>query len=157
MATPTPPATAPAAGNAMHPEASPTIPISERFPRLAYRQVRFTTAAAIKNLDQSERHVYRIVAKLKSRSGNTFSQNNNEGIPWTFAVRDFLSMIQIYDDKAMILPRRANANINSISGYDEVPDSTDVFERDYAWNTRMQGPYYITMNLMMATTKDCNK
>jgi hypothetical protein len=140
----------------MQPEASPTIPVSERFPRLASRQVRFTTAAAIKNLDQSERHVYRIVAKLKSRSGNTFSQNNNEGIPWTFAVRDFLSMIQIYDDNAMILPRRENANINSISGYDEVPDSTDVFERDYAWNTRMQGPYYITMNLMMATTKDCN-
>ena len=153
MASPSPPATAPASGNAPTRDASSSIPDSQRFPRLASSQYRFTTADAIKNLDQQERHVYRVVAKLRARQSISFSQKANNGLPWTFAVRDFLQMLQTYDEKAMILPRRAKAKINKLSCHTEVPESTDEFNRDYAWNARTSGNT-VTFNMMIATTKD---
>ena len=89
---------------------STPIPVTERIPRLTSSQYRFTTANAIHNLDSKQRNVYRIVVKLTSRAPATFARNDPEGVPWTFAVKDFIKTIQIYDAQAMILPRRENAN-----------------------------------------------
>jgi hypothetical protein len=153
MATPTPPATAPASGIASTLDDSSSIPASHRFPRLVSSQYRFTTADAIKHLDKQERHVYRVVVKLRARQTISFSQKSANGLPWTFAVRDFLQMLQTYDEKAMILPRRDKVKINKLSCHTEVPESTDEFERDYAWNSRTSGNT-VTLNMMIATTKD---
>ena len=97
--------------------------------------------------------MYRIVVQLTARAPATFARNNPEGVPWTFAVKDFLKTIQIYDEKAMILPRRANAKINKICSQDDVPESTDDFEQDYAWNPRSNSPKDITFTIMISTTK----
>ena len=153
MASPSPPATAPTDGNAPAPDDPPTLPDSQRFPRLVSSQYRFTTADAIKTLDKQERHVYRVVAKLRARQTISFSAKATNGLPWTFAVRDFLQMLQTFDENAMILPRRAKAKINKLSCHTEVPESTEEFNRDYAWNARTNGNT-VTFNMMMATTKD---
>jgi hypothetical protein len=154
MATGPPPAASPATGSDTQQAPSTSIPISERIPRLTSSQYRFTTANAIRNLDSTQRNVYRIVVKLTARAPATFARNNPEGVPWTFAVKDFIKTIQIYDEKAMILPRRANAKINKICSQDDVPESTDDFERDYAWNPRSNSPKDITFTIMISTTKE---
>jgi hypothetical protein len=153
MATGPPPDATTAASRDNQHTSSTTIPITERIPRLTSSQYRFTTANAIRNLDSSQRNVYRIVVKLTSRAPATFARNNPEGVPWTFAVKDFLKTIQIYDAQAMILPRRENAKINKLCSQDDVPESTDDFERDYAWNPRSNSPKDITFTIMISTTK----
>ena len=115
------PGTPSTAANAGQPASAQGIPISERFPRLTSSQYRFTTASAIKNLDPEQRNVYRVVVKLAARPNTTFANNNSSGIPWTFAVKDFIRMLNAHDEKAMILPRRENAKINKIASHDDVP------------------------------------
>ena len=151
METGNQPGTPTTAANAVQPAPASGIPISERFPRLTSSQYRFTTASAIKNLDPEQRNVYRVVVKLSARPNTTFTNNNSSGIPWTFAVKDFIRMLNAHDDKAMILPRRENAKINKIASHDDVPESTDDFERDYAWNARLQGSN-VTFTVMLSTT-----
>ena len=153
MATPPPPATAPAGGAAPTTTSPRSIPDTQRYPRLTSGQYRFTTANAIKYLDDKvARSVYRIVVKLNARSSATFSQHLTDGLPWTFAVRDFLQMVQTYDEMAMILPRRDKAKINKISCPTEIPESVDEFERDYVWNPRVT-EHSVTISLMITTSK----
>ena len=151
METGNQPAIPSAADNARQTAPSNSIPVAERFPRLTSSQYRFTTAAAIKHLDPEERNVYRVVLKLSARPNTTFTNNNTTGIPWTFAVKDFIRMLNAHDAKAMILPRRENAKINKIASHDDIPESTDDFERDYAWNARLQGST-VTFTIMLSTT-----
>ena len=86
---------------------APGIPITEHFPRLTSSQYRFTTASAIKHLDPEQRNVYRVlVVKLAARPNTTFHNNTTSVIPWTFAIKDFLRMLNSHDNKAMILPQK---------------------------------------------------
>ena len=77
---PVKPATAKGSGN--------LLPDSSKCPVLVSGQVSFTTAAAIKDIDQVPQNVYRIQVDLKPRTRDkTFKE-----VPWTLVARHFFQL-----------------------------------------------------------------
>ena len=65
------------------------LPPTSRYPVLVSGQVNFTTAAAIKDIEQAPKHVYRLQIELQPRTNDsTFTD-----APWTLVARHFF----IYD------------------------------------------------------------
>ena len=123
------------------------LPTASRFPVLVSRQVSFTTAAAIKDLEQVPQHVYRIQVELKPRNiDSTFSDT-----PWMLVARHFLSTIQLYDDTAIFIRKKENAVANKISSPEELPENPELFERDYAYDVKMRSDKLITFKTIIGT------
>ena len=84
------------------------LPPTSRFPVLVSGQVSFTTAAAIRDIEQVPTNVYRVQVELQPRTTDkSFSE-----APWTLVARHFLSTIQLYDDSAIIIRKKENAVAN---------------------------------------------
>ena len=126
------------------------LPPTSRFPVLVSGQVSFTTAAAIKDLEQVPQNVYRIQVELQPRtSDSTFKE-----APWTLVARHFLSTIQLYDDTAIIIRKKDNAMANKISGPEELPENPEIFERDYAYDVKLKSEKSVTFKIMIGTKKN---
>ena len=63
------------------------------------RQVSFTTTAAIKDIELVPQHVYRIQFDLRSRIRDKIFKD----APWTLIARHFFSIMQLHDEKAIIV------------------------------------------------------
>ena len=123
------------------------LPPSSRYPVLVSGQVSYTTAAAVKDLEQTPKNVYRIQVELKPRTADsTFSE-----APWTLVARHFFSTIQLYDDTAIIIRKKENAVANKISSPEELPENPDAFERDYAYDVKLKSEKSVTFKLIIGT------
>ena len=123
------------------------LPPTSRFPVLVSGQVSFTTAAAIKDLEQVPQNVYRIQVELKPRTADsTFSD-----APWTLVARHFLSTIQLYDDTAIFIRKKENTLANKISSPEELPENPELFERDYAYDVKMRSNKLVTFKIIIGT------
>ena len=81
-------------------------------------------AAAIKDIKQAPKHVYRLQVELQPRNNvSTFTN-----APWTLVAWHFLSTIQLYDDSAIIIRKKSNAVANKISSPEELPENPEDFE-----------------------------
>ena len=141
--TPTPtPITQPTTG-----EKGSYLPPSSRYPVLVSGQVSFTTAAAIKDIEQAPQNIYRIQVELQPRTNDS----NFTDAPWTLVARHFLSTIQLYDDTAIIIRKKQNAVANKISSPEELPENPDDFERDYAYNIKMKSAKSVTFKIIIGT------
>ena len=123
------------------------LPPTSRYPVLVSGQVNFTTAAAIKDIEQAPKHVYRLQIELQPRTNDaTFTD-----APWTLVARHLLSTIQLYDDSAIILRKKANAVANKISSPEELPENPEDFERDYAYDVKLKSAKSVTFKLIIGT------
>ena len=126
-----------------------SLPHSSRYPSLTSGQVTFTTAAAIRDISQVPTHVYRIQVDLKPRTPDSnFSKD-----PWTLVARHFFASLLSFDDKAIILKKKASAPANKLSSPEELPDNPELFERDYAYDVNHRGTRLVSFKLIIATTK----
>ena len=148
MATSPPPSPATNTGKPQHHKAS-SLPHSSRYPSLTSGQVSFTNAAAIRDITQVPTHVYRIQVDLKPRTADS----NFTKDPWTLVARHFFASLLAFDDKAIILKKKANAPVNKLSSPEELPDNPELFERDYAYDVSHRGPRLVSFKLIVATTK----
>ena len=147
MAEPPPPPTIPLNTQQSSNEKGPGLPLSSRFPVLVSGQVSFTTAAAIKDIEQAPKNVYRLQVELQPRTNDaTFTD-----APWTLVARHFLSTIQLYDDTAIIIRKKTNAVANKISSPEELPENPEDFERDYAYDIKMKSPKSVTFKILIGT------
>ena len=103
MAETTPPPLPPLNTQPAVNEEGSRLPPTSRFPVLVSGQVNFTTApAAIKDIEQAPKNIYRIQVEFKPRTNDsTFKET-----PWTLVVRHLLSMIHLYDDSAIIIQKK---------------------------------------------------
>ena len=123
------------------------LPPTSRFPVLVSGQVRFTTAAAIRDIEQVPTNVYRVQVELQPRTTDkSFSE-----APWTLVARHFLSTIQLYDDSAIIIRKKENAVANKISSPEELPENPDDFERDYAYDVKLRSERSVTFKILIGT------
>ena len=123
------------------------LPPSSRYPVLVSGQVNYTTEAAIKDLEEVPKNVYRIQVELKPRTtDSTFSE-----APWTLVARHFLSTVQLYDDTAIIIRKKENAVANKISSPEELPENPDDFERDYAYDVKLKSDKMVTFKMIIGT------
>ena len=127
-----------------------TLPHSSRYPSLTSGQVSFTTAAAIRDITQVPTYVYRIQVDLKPRT----AESNFVKDPWTLVARHFFASLLSFDDKAIILKKKANAPANKLSSPEELPDNPELFERDYAYDVNHRGPRLVSFKIMIATTRN---
>ena len=123
------------------------LPPTSRFPVLVSGQVSFTTAAAIKDLEQVPQNVYRIQVELKPRTADS----NFSDAPWTLVARHFLSTIQLYDDTAIFIRKKENTLANKISSPEELPENPELFERDYAYDVKMRSNKLVTFKIIIGT------
>ena len=128
-------------------ETSSGLPPSSRYPVLVSGQVSFTTAAAIKDIEQAPKHVYRLQVELQPRTNDSPFTN----APWTLVARHFLSTIQLYDESAIIIRKKANAVANKISSPEELPENPEDFERDYAYDVKLKSAKSVTFKMMIGT------
>ena len=123
------------------------LPATSRYPVLVSGQVNYSTEAAIKDLEQVPKNVYRIQVELKPRTADsTFSE-----APWTLVARHFLSTVQLYDDTAIIIRKKENAVANKISSPEELPENPDAFERDYAYDVKLKSDKMVTFKIIIGT------
>ena len=123
------------------------LPPTSRFPVLVSGQVSFTTAAAIRDIEQVPTNVYRVQVELQPRTTDkSFSE-----APWTLVARHFLSTIQLYDDSAIIIRKKENAVANKISSPEELPENPDDFERDYAYDVKLRSERSVTFKILIGT------
>ena len=127
-----------------------TLPHSSTYPSLTSGQVSFTTAAAIRDITQVPTHVYRIQVDLKPRTADS----NFTKDPWTLVARHFFASLLAFDDKAIILKKKANAPVNKLSSPEELPDNPELFERDYAYDVNHRGTRMVSFKMIIATTKN---
>ena len=126
---------------------SSRLPPTSRFPVLVSGQVSFTTAAAIRDIEQVPTNVYRVQVELQPRtSDKTFKE-----APWTLVARHFLSTIQLYDDTAIIIRKKENTVANKISSPEELPENPDDFERDYAYDVKLRSERSVTFKILIGT------
>ena len=128
-------------------ENSSKLPPTSRYPVLVSGQVSFTNAAAIKELEQAPKHVYRIQVELKPRNNDT----NFKKAPWTLVARHFFSTLQLYDDTAIIIRKKEKAVANKISSPEELPENPEDFERDYAYDVKLKSEKSVTFKLIIGT------
>ena len=153
MADPPPPLPTPLSPTAVARGKGNSIPDTSRFPVLVSGQVSFTTAAAIKDIALVPQHVYRIQVDLRPRSRDkTFKD-----APWTLVARHFFSIMQLHDEKAIILRKKVNAEVNKISSPEELPDNPELFERDYAYDVNLKSNRLVSFKMIVATTKSFGK
>ena len=147
MAEPPPPPPPPPSKQQDAEDRGARLPPTSRYPVLVSGQVSYTTAAAIKDLEQAPKNVYRIQVELKPRTADsTFSE-----APWTLVARHFLSTIQLYDDTAIIIRKKENAVANKISSPEELPENPDSFERDYAYDVKLKSEKSVTFKMIIGT------
>ena len=149
MADPPPPLPPPPSLTVVAKENGQRLPDSSRFPVLVSGQVSFTTAAAIKDIEQVPKHVYRIQVDLRPRS----KEKTFKDAPWTLVARHFFSTMQLHDEKAIILRKKTTAEVNKISSPEELPDNPDIFERDYAYDINMKSTKLVSFKIIVATSK----
>ena len=147
MAEPPTPPTKPLITQKPVNDISSYLPPSSRFPILVSGQVSFTTAAAIKDIEQAPKNIYRIQVELQPRTNDT----NFTDAPWTLVARHFLSTIQLYDDTAIIIRKKTKAVANKISSPEELPENPDDFERDYAYDVKLKSAKSVTFKLIIGT------
>ena len=123
------------------------LPISSRYPVLVSGQVSFTTEAALKDIEQAPKNVYRLQVELQPRTNDT----NFSDAPWTLVARHFFSTIQLYDDTAIIIRKKAKAVANKISSPEELPENPDDFERDYAYDVKLKSARSVTFKIIIGT------
>ena len=153
MADPPPPLPPPPSPRTAAKERGQRLPDSSRFPVLVSGQVSFTTAAAIKDIKQVPKHVYRIQVDLRPRSKDkTFKD-----APWTLVARHFFSTMQLHDEKAIIIRKKSTAAVNKISSPEELPDNPEIFERDYAYDINMKSMRLVSFKMIVATSKPYGK
>ena len=129
------------------------LPDTSKYPVLVSGQVSFTTAAAIKDIEQVPQNVYRIQVDLKPRTRDkTFKD-----APWTLVARHFFSTIQLQDEKAIILRKKINAAANKITSPEELPENPETFERDYAYDVNIKNHKQVSFKIIIATTKTFSK
>ena len=153
MADPPPPLPVPPVKPAAAKGTWNRLPDTSKYPVLVSGQVSFTTAAAIKDIDQVPQHVYRIQVDLTPRTKDkTFKE-----APWTLVARHFLSTIQLQDEKAIILRKKANTAVNKITSPEELPENPETFEKDYAYDVHMKSNRLVRFKILIATTKNFSK
>ena len=130
-----------------------TLPDTSRYPVLVSGQVSFTTAAAIKDIELVPQNVYRIQVDLRPRS----KEKTFKDAPWTLVARHFFSTLQLHDEKAIIVRKKANAEVNKITSPEELPDNPETFERDYAYDVNMKSNRLVSFKMIVATTKPFGK
>ena len=129
------------------------LPETSRYPVLVSGQVSFTTAAAIRDVEQVPQNVYRIQVDLKPRTRDkTFKD-----APWTLVARHFLSTIQLQDEKAIIIRKKENTVVNKITSPEELPENPEIFERDYAYDVQLKNNRLVSFKILIATTKTYSK
>ena len=147
MAETTPPPLPPLNTQPAVNEEGSRLPPTSRFPVLVSGQVSFTTAAAIKDIEQAPKNIYRIQVELKPRTNDsTFKET-----PWTLVARHLLSTIQLYDDTAIIIRKKENAVANKISSPEELPENPDAFERDYAYDVKLKSAKSVVFKIIIGT------
>ena len=147
MAEPPPPPTLTPNSRPTPDERGSYLPPTSRYPVLVSGQVSFTTAAAIKDIEQAPKNIYRIQVELQPRTNDS----NFTDAPWTLVARHFLSTIQLYDDTAIIIRKKQNAVANKISSPEELPENPDDFERDYAYDIKMKSAKSVTFKIIIGT------
>ena len=153
MADPPPPLPPPPSPRTAAKEKGQRLPDSSRFPVLVSGQVSFTTAAAIKDIKQVPKHVYRIQVDLRPRSKDKTFQD----APWTLVARHFYSTLLLHDEKAIIIRKKSTAAVNKISSPEELPDNPEIFERDYAYDINMKSNKLVSFKMIIATSKTYGK
>ena len=129
------------------------LPDTSKYPVLVSGQVSFTTAAAIRDIEQVPQNVYRIQVDLKPRTRDkTFKD-----APWTLVARHFLSTIQLQDEKAIIIRKKENTAVNKITSPEELPENPEIFERDYAYDVQLKNHRLVSFKILIATTKTFSK
>ena len=123
------------------------LPSTSRFPILVSGQVSFSTAEAIKDIEEVPTNVYRIQVELKPRTNDSTFKDT----PWTLVARHFLSTIQLYDDSAIIIRKKEKTVANKISSAEELPENPDDFERDYAYDVKLKSPKSVTFKIIIGT------
>ena len=147
MAEPPPPPSPPQGKQQTTKEKGSRLPPTSRFPVLVSGQVSFTTAAAIRDIDEVPKNVYRVQVELQPRTvDSSFSD-----APWTLVARHFLSTIQLYDDSAIIIRKKEKAAANKISSPEELPENPDDFERDYAYDVKLRSERSVSFKILIAT------
>ena len=130
-----------------------SLPDTSRFPVLVSGQVSFTTAAAIKDIKLVPQNVYRIQVDLRPRTKDkTFKD-----APWTLVARHFFSTMLLHDEKAIIIRKKTNAEVNKITSPEELPDNPEIFERDYAYDVNMRSNKLVSFKMIVGTTKPFGK
>ena len=147
MAEPPPPPTIPLNTQQSSNEKGPGLPLSSRFPVLVSGQVSFTTAAAIKDIEQAPKNVYRLQVELQPRTNDTTFTN----APWTLVAQHFLSSIQLYNDTAIIIRKKTNVVANKISSPEGLLENPEDFERDYAYNIKLKLAKSVTFKINIGT------
>ena len=153
MADPPPPLPVPPVKPAPATGKGHRLPNTSKYPVLVSGQVSFTTAAAIKNIDQVPQHVYRIQVDLTPRT----KDKSFKEAPWTLVARHFLSTIQLQDEKAIILRKKATTPVNKITSPEELPENPEVFEKDYAYDVHMKSHRLVRFKILIATTKNFSR
>ena len=120
-----------------------SLPDSSRYPVLVSGQVSFTTAAAIKDIELVPKNVYRIQVDLRPRT----REKTFKDAPWTLEARHFFSTMQLHDEKAIIVRKKTNAQVNKISSPEELPDNPEIFERDYAYDVSMKSNRLVSFKI----------
>ena len=150
MAEPPPPLPPPLKTQPEKQREGARLPATSRYPVLVSGQVNYSTEAAVRDLEQVPKNVYRIQVELKPRtSDSTFSE-----APWTLVARHFLSTVQLYDDTAIIIRKKENAVANKISSPEELPDNPDDFERDYAYDVKLKSDKMVTFKIIVGTKQN---
>ena len=153
MAEPPPPLPPPPSMTPVAKGKGKRLPDSSRYPVLVSGQVSFTTAAAIKDIEQVPKHVYRIQVDLRPRN----KEKTFKDAPWTLVARHFFSIMQLHDEKAIIVRKKSTAAVNKISSPEELPDNPEIFEKDYAYDVNMKSQKLVSLKMIVATSKSYAK
>ncbi len=121
------------------------LPPSSVFPVLASTQFRYSMEDAVRDLPQVPRFLYRVKLHLNAEKGATFAD-----APWTLMVRRFFHTLKTIDPNVIILRRRDDAGINKISSHEEIPTDINLFERDYAYDVKVEKSF-VQLKLLIAT------
>ena len=88
-------------------------------------QVSYTKEEAVNYIERLPTNVYPAKVELQPRSMDTnFSSKES---PWTLVARHFLSIMQLYDDMAIIIKKKENTVANKISSPEELLENPDDF------------------------------
>ena len=143
------------------PQPAPNLkdhPMAESTPqpndKIVSKQPDFSGFEYVKNLEKAPGHKFNIKITLRPRQpGNGFTQETYKDIAWTASVVHLMQILKSADPNLMILRKDSRQGGNPIFEETDVPDSVDVFTRDYAYDVNTS-PNHAQFNIGIASTLD---
>lgn len=136
-------------GNGAQPPAPPPAPSKPDPKKLVSKQPTFSGFENVHNETTNHHYTIRVTLLPRTQWGKTIE--SFEKIAWTASVRHFMQILKTEDPDVLFIRKRSGGeNGNPIAEESDIPDSIDLFTRDFAYNVRASA-YHTTFHIGIAS------